>query len=597
MNITMDTQVRSITLLCAKVERELMVGTDIPVGSTVRHTHRAIEGGHIVAYTTSDECLYEYNRASTNAVNNELGGGFVVTEVCHKVCVGPTMTVYCDRTIPVSTIVYGATDLVSLVDTLTSTGLLDDEIQQVINFYFEYRKSGGGGGTPVVSVQADLSQIDSTKPDFVKGKEAIDAKIKNYAIPILEKGAASGVATLDVHGKVTASQLPSIPSKVSELENDSNYLVDETDPTVPAWAKEPNRPIYTASDVGADASGTASRLVSLHNTENSAHNDIRLLIQGLTARLDALANSTDDDLDQLAEIVAYIKNNKALIDSITTSKVSVADIINNLTTNVSDKPLSAAMGVALKALIDAIDVPTKLSQLENDVGYLTQHQDLSSYAKKTDIPTTDSALSSSSTNPVQNKVVNAALSNKADKSQAIFYIEGTGDTAGIWLGSHSDIASYYNGLTIAYKVGIAGASNLTLNINNLGAVPVVRNVSTDVTTHYGVNSVVILTYTDDDGTARWKISDYDSDTKTRSSNKVDAKMFIIGASSQSTSGQTTYSNKNCYIGADNCLYSNGVKVATTDDIPTDADTVDGKHLVVASSAPTTNDTSIITIVV
>lgn len=41
-------------------------------------------------------------------------------------------------------------------------------------------------------------------------------------------------------------------------------------------------------------------------------------------------------------------------------KVSVADIINNLTTNASNKPLSAAQGVALKALIDAIRIPEKL---------------------------------------------------------------------------------------------------------------------------------------------------------------------------------------------------------------------------------------------
>ena len=73
-------------------------------------------------------------------------------------------------------------------------------------------------------------------------------------------------------------------------------------------------PNYT--DVGADKSGTADSKVSTHNTNETAHNDIRLLIQGLTTRLDTLANSTDEDLDQMAEIVAYIKANKTLIDSI-----------------------------------------------------------------------------------------------------------------------------------------------------------------------------------------------------------------------------------------------------------------------------------------
>ena len=95
--------------------------------------------------------------------------------------------------------------------------------------------------------------------------------------------------------------------------------------------------------------------VTNHNTSTSAHGDIRELITGLTTRLNTLANSDDTTLDQMSEIVAYIKNNKSLIDGITTNKVNVADIVNNLTTNVTNKPLSASQGVAIKTLIDALD--------------------------------------------------------------------------------------------------------------------------------------------------------------------------------------------------------------------------------------------------
>lgn len=44
-------------------------------------------------------------------------------------------------------------------------------------------------------------------------------------------------------------------------------------------------------------------------------------------------------------------------------------------------------------------------------------------------------------------------------------------------------------------------------------------------------------------------------------NKVDTKLFLIGAESQTTSPQT-YSNQYVYIGTDNCLYSLGKKVLT-----------------------------------
>ena len=51
---------------------------------------------------------------------------------------------------------------------------------------------------------------------------------------------------------------PEIPSKVSQLQNDSGYLTDytETDPTVPAWAKKSTKPEYTATEVGALPSDT-----------------------------------------------------------------------------------------------------------------------------------------------------------------------------------------------------------------------------------------------------------------------------------------------------------------------------------------------------
>ena len=39
-----------------------------------------------------------------------------------------------------------------------------------------------------------------------------------------------------------------------------NYLTEETDPTVPSWAKQKNKPTYTAVEVGADVEGTADSL-------------------------------------------------------------------------------------------------------------------------------------------------------------------------------------------------------------------------------------------------------------------------------------------------------------------------------------------------
>ena len=66
--------------------------------------------------------------------------------------------------------------------------------------------------------------------------------------------------------------IPTVPTTVSSFTNDAGYLTSytETDPTVPAWAKAESKPTYTATEVGAEASGA----VSTHNTSSSAHSTL-----------------------------------------------------------------------------------------------------------------------------------------------------------------------------------------------------------------------------------------------------------------------------------------------------------------------------------
>lgn len=151
---------------------------------------------------------------------------------------------------------------------------------------------------------------------------------------------------------------------------------------------------------------------------------------------------------------------------------------------------------------------------------------------------------------------------KANSKSGLFYIEGTGtndSTAKVssWTGSHPDITDYYPGLTILYKVGVAGNTTTTLNINTLGAVKVVRNATTNISTAYPAKSVVLLVYTVDGSTAYWKTFDYDSNTKntTGTANKTGATMYLVGSASQNNEGATTYTNSNIYINTENQIES------------------------------------------
>lgn len=134
-----------------------------------------------------------------------------------------------------------------------------------------------------------------------------------------------------------------------------------------------------ADDIGAESKGTAESKVSEHNTSGTAHDDIRLLI-----------------------------------DAITTSKINVSDIIDNLTTNVSNKPLSAAQGVALKTMIDAIKVNTdgtlteegapadakatgdKLSELKDDLAEIVEkHKSINLFNKDSELLLSDKFIQGS----------------------------------------------------------------------------------------------------------------------------------------------------------------------------------------------------------
>ena len=343
------------------------------------------------------------------------------------------------------------------------------------------------------------------------------------------------------------------PSKVSQLENDEKYITASGAPVQTVNGKagnvslsatdvgaRPNTWTPTASDVGArpatwmpsysDVGAEKAGNVATHNTNAAAHNDIRVLIQGLADRINAVLNSDDKTLDDLFEIVTYIKANKTLIESITTSKVNVSDIIDNLETSDPTKPLSAAQGAYIMGI---------LQQLVTEFG--------------------------------------EALDTKADKDQGVFFIKGGGTTdttnkVATWTGSHEGITEYYDGLMIAYKVGVAGASTTTLNINGLGAVKVVKNNNTGISTSFAVNSVLFLVYTVDGSTAYWKAHDYDSNTRNSVGDyqKNNTKLYFVGTTTTddatSTSYATSYTNSKCYVGEDNRLYSNDEVVPNTAEI-------------------------------
>ena len=153
-------------------------------------------------------------------------------------------------------------------------------------------------------------------------------------------------------------------------------------------------------------------------------------------------------------------------------------------------------------------------------------------------------------------------------SRIITLTDSGSTTAGTWIASAGSSTQgttlYTDGQLFLYKVAVAGATPTTLNINGLGAKTVYRSNTTKLTTHYVVGSYILLYYSSSLNSGSFiVVNDYatDNDKKT-ASNNTSNKIFLIGATSQSPSGQTTYSHDTAYVGTDGCLYSDSKKVLT-----------------------------------
>lgn len=235
--------------------------------------------------------------------------------------------------------------------------------------------------------------LDAT---LTKSGEAADAKATGDEIKRVEGKIPS------IEGLAKTEDIPTRPEDIGaqpagnyltqapvESVNGKTGTVQLSAADVDALPRTYIPPNQTAAQVGADPKGTAESAVAEHNTATDAHNDIRVKLEELRQTLAHFFNATTPEtMDQISELVSGIEANADLIAALTTGKVSVSSIVANLTTNLSDRPLAASMGVELKKLIDQVSaslenyqpkgnyapasaVPTKVSQLQNDSKYLT----------------------------------------------------------------------------------------------------------------------------------------------------------------------------------------------------------------------------------
>ena len=277
-----------------------------------------------------------------------------------------------------------------------------------------------------------------TKPEDIGAQPSGNYALKSEipSVPVQSVNGKTGAVSLSASdvGARPSTWMPSasdvgalpsttkIPAKTSELTNDSGFIIGytETDPTVPAWAKNATKPSYTASEVGALPSTTKIPSKTSDLTNDSG------FITGYTetdptvpswakASSKPTYSKSEVGLGNVDNVKQYSASNPppypvtsvngktgaVTVDvpsvpswametskpSYSKSEVGLGNVDNVKQYSASNPPpypVTSVNGKTGAVTVDIPTVPTKVSAFTNDAGYLTQHQDISGLAEKFD---------------------------------------------------------------------------------------------------------------------------------------------------------------------------------------------------------------------
>lgn len=277
-----------------------------------------------------------------------------------------------------------------------------------------------------------------------------------------------------------------IPSKTSDLINDSGFITgadvpsNETDPSVPQWAKAANKPTYTASEVGALPDSTVIPTLTSQLTNDS----------GFITSANIPTKTSDLTNDSGFINGSQVPSNETDPTVPSWAKSPV-------------KPIYTAAEVG--ALPDTTVIPSATSDLNNDSGFITAAA----------LPVDVSDLN----NDVPYAVANndgAALSTMAIPKGEV----DSTSTATVFTATVPGISELKTGVCMMLSNHVVtSASGFTININNLGAKPVYSNMTnaTRDTTIFNVAYTMLFIYDealDSRSGGWWCYRGYNSDNNT-----------------------------------------------------------------------------------
>lgn len=226
----------------------------------------------------------------------------------------------------------------------------------------------------------------STNPVLAKADVGL-ANVDNVKqIPASEKGTANGVATLGTDGKLTAAQMPAMKTVNGES-------------------------VVGSGDIKIDLS--LYKVVTDFPTSNIDATKIYLKLASSTAEKNVYAE------------YIYTGDTTAAYDASKWEKLGEAQTSITVDTALSTSSTNPVQNKVVNSAIEGLK--TSVGNVQSDLNSKVQALQSKNATQDTEIAkklnasayVVDAALSTTSTNPVQNKVVNLALSGKLDRSSYV----------------------------------------------------------------------------------------------------------------------------------------------------------------------------------
>ena len=266
-----------------------------------------------------------------------------------------------------------------------------------------------------------------------------------------------------------------------------NTLVDLTGDTVTA-ADLADGVKATGADgnpvIGLMQKVTIDAELSTTSTNPVQNKVIKAALDGKLGKNETAARATQDGAGNTIS-TTYAK--KTDIPTITVD----AELSNTSTNPVQNKVVTTHMDDMITQINDSLDIilsdiPTKVSHLENDAGYLTQHQSLDGYAKTSVANTWTAEQSLNNVNITYERYTASSVSGTSTSATPTASTAVYTATGNFTLYLNSIASNLANGQTTVFTAYINANADYALSISVTGVVKYIGNASDAAITSAGL---------------------------------------------------------------------------------------------------------------